>query len=94
MSLTTEKQEVTFCNVCCANDRKVHCATYCPFTKQKRGQHLGGESEIYVQHFTALRNQSFNLTSDEKYENRKPNYDAQQMIHSNDFVQKLAALVT
>jgi len=73
LSLTTEKQEVTFCNACCADDRKVHCATksHCPFTKQKRGQHLGGKSEIYVQNFTALRIQSFNFIFDKKYENQK-----------------------
>jgi len=49
---------------------------------KKRGQHLGGKSEIYVQYFTALRIQSFNLTFDKKYENqknklRRPNNDRQ-----------------
>jgi len=96
LSLTTEKQEVTFCNACCADDRKVHCATkpYCPFTKQKRGQHLGGKSEIDVQYFTALRIQSLNFTFDKSMRTRKTNYDAQIITESKDLVQKLVALVS
>jgi hypothetical protein len=40
-SLTTEKQDVTLCDVCCTGDRKVAWLN----TELKRGQHLERVSE-------------------------------------------------